>query len=119
MSSRSTRPAATPGRAARANVLLPSRPNWKKPASPAPSACGVASTSRPAAASWPRRPRIDRQNRMSAFDDADLRVVAELWCAEIQCRGALGKGGEYVEFGDGGGDALQLRDERREPAGQP
>ena len=44
----------------------------------------------------------------------DLRVVAELRRAEVQRGGALGKGGEHVQFGDGGGDALQLRDERRE-----
>ncbi len=46
--------------------------------------------------------------------DVDLRVVDELRRAEIQRGGAFGEGGEHIQFGDGGGDALQLRDERRE-----
>ena len=51
---------------------------------------------------------------MAAFDDVDLRIVGELRRAEVERGGALGEGGEHIQFGDGGSDALQLRDERRE-----
>ncbi len=53
-------------------------------------------------------------HRMPAFDDVDLRIIAELWRAVIQRGGALGEGGEHVQFGDSGGDALQLRNKWRE-----
>ena len=53
-------------------------------------------------------------HRMPPLRDADLRLVGKLRRAEIQRGGAFGKGGEHIEFGDGGGDALQCRDVRRE-----